>query len=233
MRQLFAVTIALAVAGGSAQASDPWGQPTVYQVADPPVYQVASAWPGLFSWSGFYVGGHAGWGWGSFEVGNLGIAPPSRIAVNGGIAGGQVGANWQWGAFVAGVEADVGAKAFKGGDDGTAGSLDQISGRWGGTARVRLAYALDRWMFFATGGGALLNYHYDSTLAPSGLTLTQNRNLGFARSITDSGFVVGAGIEQSFAPNWSAKIEYLHADYGNLVTDEVRAGLNYRWVAPY
>jgi outer membrane immunogenic protein len=218
MRQLLLASIALgSLVGGSAQAADPWGQP--------PVYQVASRWPGLFSWSGFYIGGHAGWGWGSFEIDNLRVGPTSRIEVNGVVAGGQVGFNWQWDPIVFGVEFDFSTKGFQGSDDATFGSLDEVGGRWGGTARARLGYAVDRWMFFTTGGFGLLNYRYSSTIVPAGP--------GFASSNTDNGWVVGGGIEQAFAPNWSAKIEYLHGEYGDLATDEFRFGFNYKFVASY
>jgi outer membrane immunogenic protein len=229
MRRLLLASVALAsFISGSAQAADVWAPPPVYQVANPAVYQVAARWPGLFSWSGFYVGGHAGWGWGSFEATNLGLASPYQVDVTGGVAGGQVGFNWQLAALVVGVEADFSAKGFHGSDDGAIATTDELRGRWGGTARVRLGYALDRWMFYATGGWASLNYRYNVTpVLPS--------YPGLVSSTTDSGWVVGAGVEQSFAPNWSAKIEYLHAEYGNLdlATDEVRVGLNYKWVASY
>jgi outer membrane immunogenic protein len=57
----------------------------------------------------------------------------------------------------------------------------------------------------------------------------------------------GAGIEVGLAPNWSAKLEYLYADFGNtrttwaiggipLITDDarvtmnvIRGGVNYRF----
>jgi outer membrane immunogenic protein len=229
MRRVLLAIIALGNLVGFAQASDLWGQP--------PVYQVASRWPGLFSWSGFYVGGHAGYGWGTSDATNLGIAPDSQFNISGGVAGGQVGINWQWEPLVLGVEVDFSAKAFKGGDDGAFGTVDEVSGRWGSTARLRLGYALDRWMFFATGGWALLNYHYSSTLtpglviAPAGLGIAPG--VGIASTNTDNGWVFGGGVEQAFAPNWSAKVEYLHADFGNLATNEIRAGLNYRFVASY
>ena len=38
-----------------------------------------------------------------------------------------------------------------------------------------------------------------------------------------SGRTAGAGIEVGFAPNWSAKLEYLYADFGNVRTT---------WLAP-
>jgi outer membrane immunogenic protein len=58
---------------------------------------------------------------------------------------------------------------------------------------------------------------------------------------------VGAGIEAGFAPNWTAKLEYLYVDLGqaqlfNVVpgvaetvsfnTNIIRAGINYKWGGP-
>jgi outer membrane autotransporter protein len=67
-----------------------------------------------------------------------------------------------------------------------------------------------------------------------------------------SGWVIGAGVEWGFAPNWSAKIEYNHIDFGSSnvaingtvtgisnvsstdMIDVVKAGVNYRfnWGGP-
>ena len=67
-----------------------------------------------------------------------------------------------------------------------------------------------------------------------------------------SGWVVGAGVEWGFAPNWSAKLEYDHIDFGSTnvtintsvgtssitssseTIDMVKAGVNYRfnWGGP-
>jgi len=56
---------------------------------------------------------------------------------------------------------------------------------------------------------------------------------------THAGWTVGTGLEYAFAPNWSAKVEYLYVDLGTdtkLATDDVdlkthvvRAGVNYRY----
>jgi outer membrane immunogenic protein len=76
-------------------------------------------------------------------------------------------------------------------------------------------------------------------------------NYTSSRSDRD-GWVLGAGIEWGFAPNWSAKIEYEHIDLGNKTVqinstaaatsfvdsssriDVVKAGVNYRfnWGGP-
>jgi outer membrane immunogenic protein len=237
---MFAIIALGTLASGSTQASELLEPPPVYQVApgwpgilgQPPVYQVASIWPGLFSWSGFYAGGHAGWGVGAFRPTHLVIVPNTQINVSGGVAGGQAGFNFQWDALVLGVEVDVSAKGFHGSDDGTFGTVDTIAGRWGGTARLRVGYALDRWLFYVTGGGALLNYRYDSISAfVNGFP--EAGGPGVASSVTDKGWVVGGGIEQAFARNWSAKVEYLYTDFGNLATNELRVGLNYKFVASY
>jgi outer membrane immunogenic protein len=241
MRRCLLAGITLACLAGGSAAADVWEQPPVYQVAVPPVYGVASRPPGLFSWSGFYFGGHVGWGWGAFEIEGPGF-PSQTIDLTGFVAGGQAGYNWQWSQIVFGVETDISATQFNGNDGNVGAAVDRFDGRrgWGATVRGRLGYTFDRWLFFVTGGWAFLNYNYSSTILPAGP--------GVVFSDHDNGWTVGGGIEQAFSPNWSAKVEYLHTDYGNrgraaaifanpwtttLATDEVRIGLNYRFEMAY
>lgn len=241
MRRCLLMGISLACLAGASAAADVWEQPPVYQVAVPPVYGVASRPPGLFSWTGFYLGGHVGWGWGAFEV-EVPQGPSGTIDLNGWIAGGQGGYNWQWNQIVLGIEADLSASQFNGNDGGVGLAFDRFDGRrgWGTTVRGRLGYTIDRWLFFVTGGWAFLSHNYASTISPAGP--------GIVFSDHDNGWTVGGGIEQEFSPNWSAKVEYLHADYGDssraaaifanpwtttLTTDELRIGLNYRFGVAY
>jgi outer membrane immunogenic protein len=187
------------------------------------------------------LGGHVGWGWGDFGI-HVPGAPTEGVNVTGFVAGGQAGYNWQWSRVVLGVEADISASQFNGNDGGVSGVLDRFDGRrgWGGTVRGRLGYAVDRWLFFVTGGWAFLNHNYSSTILPAGP--------GIVFSDHDNGWTVGGGIELAFSPNWSAKVEYLHADYGDrsrtatifanpwnttLTMDELRIGLNYRFDVAY
>jgi outer membrane immunogenic protein len=61
-----------------------------------------------FSWTGFYVGANAGYGWSSGD-GTIAFGGPSgpTSGYGDGILGGaQLGYNWQLGAFVLGAEAD-------------------------------------------------------------------------------------------------------------------------------
>ena len=83
------------------------------QAADLPVYTPVAPVP-VFTWTGFYVGLNAGYGWAhssatatitnNFFGTFVGTGTDD---FNGGIAGGQVGVNYQTGAAVLGVEVDA------------------------------------------------------------------------------------------------------------------------------
>jgi outer membrane immunogenic protein len=176
-----------------------------------PVYKAPYAAP-LFNWTGVYIGGHGGYGWGD----------ASGLNTSGGFGGGQIGANWQVAPnWVWGVEADVSGGNINGSAAGVASFKTDVFG----TARLRLGYTVDRTMFYGTGGLAWAN---------------SKASLGAASdSQTNYGWALGGGIEYAFTPNWTAKIEYIHADYGsdnytiapttniNLKTDTVKVGVNY------
>jgi len=78
-----------------------------------PVYKAAPTPAPVYNWSGFYVGGHVGYGWAdlqstvidssgaAFPVGTVFTADP-----DGWIGGGQIGFNWQSGNWVFGIEGE-------------------------------------------------------------------------------------------------------------------------------
>jgi outer membrane immunogenic protein len=174
-----------------------------------PVYKAPAAAP-LFDWTGFYIGAHGGYGWGSFG----GLDP------DGGFGGGQIGVNWQFAPnWVWGVEADISGADMKDSVAGVSVKTDVF-----GTVRGRLGYTVDRTMFYGTGGFAWAD--------------TKASFAGASGSENNYGWVLGAGIEYAFAPNWTAKVEYLHADYGrdtysgagitgDLKNDTIKVGVNY------
>ena len=167
-----------------------------------------------YSWAGPYLGANLGYGWGS--VSNNPVDPS-------GVAGGvQGGFNWQNGTpWVFGIEADIQAS----GAEETFAPW-KFSNPWFGTVRGRVGYAFNNVLFFGTGG-----------LAFGELQAT---TFGLSESHTNAGWTVGAGAEMGFAPNWSAKIEYLYVDLANstfTITGAsngyrfglLRAGVNYRF----
>ena len=85
--------------------------------ADLPV----KAWPApplAWSWAGFYIGAHGGYGWGRHDFGEVVALNPlltlGDIDSRGWVAGGQAGYNWQYGRWVAGLEVDGSATRIRG-----------------------------------------------------------------------------------------------------------------------
>jgi outer membrane immunogenic protein len=71
---------------------------------------------------------------------------------------------------------------------------------------------LDRSLFYVTGGIAWLRVKMETVDFDAGVvdptsSLTQTR--------TFTGWTVGGGYEYAFLANWTARIEYFYADYGN------------------
>jgi outer membrane immunogenic protein len=203
MKKLLIAGIAVAVFGWSpAFAAD-------MAVKAPPA-PVAPAW----SWTGFYVGGDIGYGWGrSTGVLNDGVfntAPvPYSADPRGVIGGGFAGYNYQIGQLVVGVEADWQDASLSGSGDGTfTGITYQMNTRVSsyGSVRGRLGFAQDRWLVFAAGGWA------------SGEAQTSYSTAGFAPFYTNkfdgSGATAGAGVEYAVTNNWLARIEYRYTDLG-------------------
>jgi outer membrane immunogenic protein len=191
----------------------------------PPEYAVKAPVYRVFDWTGFYAGINAGYGWGSSHY-DFGAAGIDRFNTNGGLAGGTVGYNYQFGQTVLGIEGDFDWANLNGNGACVAGSC-QTKIDWLSTVRGRLGYAFDRFMPFVTAGAAF------------GDVKTGIPGVGF-QSDTRAGWTVGGGAEYAVAPNWTIKAEYLYVDLGksscnvcgaNVKVDEniVRAGLNYKF----
>ena len=167
-----------------------------------------------YSWAGPYLGGNLGYAWGSVD--NNPTKPSGFV---GGVQGGY---NWQQGSpWVFGIEGDIQAT---GADDTFAPW--KFSNPWFGTVRGRVGYAFNNVMFYGTGGLAFGELRAE-TFGPS-------------ESHTNAGWTAGVGAEMGFAPNLSAKIEYLYVDLANsnfVVTGAsngyrfglIRAGVNYHF----
>jgi outer membrane immunogenic protein len=174
----------------------------------------------IYNWTGAYVGIQGGGGWGRSDY-SFG----SNARLNGGLIGGTLGYNWQNGPLVYGLETDLAFANISGSTGCGIGFSCSTRNNWLGTTRVRVGYAMDRWMPYVTGG-----------FAYGGIKTSV---AGADRSDTKGGWTVGAGIEAAIAGPWTAKVEYLHVDLGsadaafgttaNYRSDLVRAGVNYRF----
>ena len=120
--------------------------------------------PEVWSWTGFYVGGHVGAGWGTtestltqFAVPVLPLVAPINLALSqnsrsGFLGGAQAGYNWQSGWAVFGVQADIAGMDVKGSTPCLVILSCTSKSNWLATASGRIgATFLDRGLVYAKG----------------------------------------------------------------------------------
>jgi opacity protein-like surface antigen len=177
----------------------------------------------LWSWTGLYLGGHVGAGFG-----NSSFSDSAGPAIFGGtvrssaaLGGGQIGFNWQVpnSAVVLGVETDADAMSADGSGTCFASSGFFISANCrvrpvaGGSFTGRLGIAIGpagRMLLYAKGGAAWLDERTD---------ITSNGALPYAPISLDGvrwGWTAGAGVERALTPAWSLRLEYDYANFGDV-----------------
>jgi outer membrane immunogenic protein len=200
--------------------------------------------PAPFSWTGCYVGGHVGAGWGrkqfsdpGYDAGggtiNQNFAPPGQsIPFDVGtsfLGGAQVGCDYQFAPnWVFGAEGDFSWTDINGqtsdpfflGKNNNPITLTSKTDELA-TATARLGYAFDHYLLYAKGGAAWAHDSYSlQNLATFGTGFCATAAAGIipcnpTGSETRLGWTVGFGIEWAFAGNWSALAEFDHYDMGN------------------
>jgi outer membrane immunogenic protein len=197
--------------------------------------------PGTVDWTGFYLGGNAGYAWGTARVktafaipgfppanvATLSAAASPKINVDGFIGGGQAGYNWQSGNWVLGVEGDFDYFGLHG--------SRAVAGRFPPPGLNLNALVLPPIPF---GVATSVSTDWLATLRPRvGVTLNnllfygtgglaiaseKFRQTAVIGAVTDTtalstvqvGWTVGGGVELALNPAWSLKAEYLYVDLG-------------------
>ena len=213
------------------------------------------------SWTGWYVGVNAGYGWNSDSVNVVGtplfanpLVPagtvPSLAAAvasttgsfpvhsKGFIGGGQIGYNKQFDKLVVGLEADIQGASIRGSST-VAGPSVGIVGFAGNSAQTTLSLSnklnylgtlrgdlgvtvTPTVLFYGTGGLAYGGVNSNTTVAqalvgPGTGTVNVPYGTSAGFSGTRVGWTAGAGLAWMLpATNWSAKVEYLYYDLGNV-----------------
>lgn len=218
----------LAVIAVSATAADLLRSPA-------PLTEPLPAAPVGTTWSGFYIGGNLG---AAFDPNDLSIKDLSeeqdltlKFSNDTEFIGGvQAGYNWQLGSWVTGVE----------GDFDFAENINYLA-----SVRGRLGWALGSWLLYGTGGVAFIETDNDFVLVSA-----DDGPFSFSNGNTDTGFVVGGGVDYKIAPQLSLGLEGLYYDFGSdssrlVAGDEpfvlkedqnfatVRARLNYHFNSGY
>ena len=170
---------------------------------------VVVAPPIPFTWTGFYLGGNAGYAISSNKLTSSRISFPlettSSFSGRGAVWGIQTGYNLQFDSWVVGLEADLDYA-------GIGGSTNMITGSYFGpksnyvdlfgTIRGRYGMALNRSLFYVTGGAAFIQGKLEGAMG------SMNSHY------TNTGYTVGAGIEHAIYNNISIKAEYLFSGFG-------------------
>jgi outer membrane immunogenic protein len=177
--------------------------------ADLPMKALPMASAPAFSWTGCYIGVHAGAGV-LHDQGFQAIiqAPSDRHGV-GGLAGGQIGCNYQTGRLVFGIEGEgfwsgmkVTQDAFGGGINGnTIEGTASIKNKWDYDFAARFGIALDRALIYGKAGWVFGGFDWNYADTFPGTYRNQ-------ASATLDGLLIGVGLEYAFTNNWTAKFEY-------------------------
>jgi len=190
-----------------------------------------------YNWSGLYLGLNAGGAFGAntATASGGGVSASASKSVPGFIGGAQIGANYQTGPVVWGLEADYDASTQNQslGSGVLSGSNEMP---WFATLRGRLGMAFGHTLIYGTAGGAGVEIRSANLTLPTGSTST---------TVTHGAWTAGAGIEYGLTDHLSARLDYLYFDTGNVATgfigapttamtsrlrdNLVRAGLNYRF----
>jgi opacity protein-like surface antigen len=185
------------------------------------------------NWTGFYIGGQAGYAYGD-NHGAYNFSTPDGVVADGALThdaqgvifGAHVGYNHQFDNIVVGIEGSVDGTNLNeretiggsdaNGDQGVLSSFVQSDIQ--GAVRARAGYAIGRLLPFAAGGLAIGHFGAQSALASA-----NNANFafdGFATKglqwTTRVGWTVGGGVEWAVNNNWSIRGEYRYSDFGNL-----------------
>jgi outer membrane immunogenic protein len=172
-----------------------------------------------FNWSGPYLGGHLGGGWGNEHDNQSGLfpapaaapggeggpaLPADHFSVSGFVGGVHAGYNYQVNQFVIGGEGDIDFTDIKGSHGfsylgGTQVGTLKLKSDVQGSIRVRAGYAIDNILLYATTGIAFA----DGKLSVNGV----------GTSKTHVGWTIGAGVEYAFTQNWIGRAEVRYTDF--------------------
>ncbi|MBZ0215997.1 MAG: outer membrane beta-barrel protein, partial [Fimbriimonadaceae bacterium] len=185
-------------------------------------------------WTGIYLGLNAGYQWGNADLdvthrpsqAAFGANPYSVNHDPDGFLGGvQAGYNWQSDMFVFGVEADIQFMnadssrtttpliLFGGAPQAGSFAISRSELNALGTLRARVGAAMDRNLFYLTGGLAFGQVE-DFSRAQYGGGVGNAFNYIATTDSWRTGWTIGAGFERAIDDNWTVKAEYLHYDLG-------------------
>jgi outer membrane immunogenic protein len=238
INRFLVASLALGISATVAHAAD------AIITEEPPVPVVENITP-AFSWSGIYFGGQAGYGFGKTKLKNEDGESlyDGNGKLDGFLGGVYAGYNFDLGnSMVLGIDGDVTYNKYKKNENvvfpGNASVTTQTKSEWGGAARLRAGYAVDRFLPYIAGGVALAQ-------VKNSRQLEVGDDLSYASlSKTRVGYTVGAGVDYAATDNVVLRLEYRFTDLGTdkfrfneasqevkskLQTNDIRVGVAYKF----
>jgi outer membrane immunogenic protein len=162
-----------------------------------------------YSWTGFYVGVQGGYGEARSEYFVPSTNFDTFFPVSGGFIGGMIGANYQMGVLVVGIQAEWNAADINGQQfSPTVGSIFQSKIDDFGSVDGRLGIAVGRALGYVIGG-----YAWGSPRSRF-IVGTNGPSVGFDAG-DQNGWDAGFGLEYAFMGGWTGRIEFRHYDFGS------------------
>jgi len=168
-------------------------------------------------WSGAYLGGYLGYGFGQLDVKFDGVHP-ADTDLDGVAGGGLAGWNAQFGGLVVGLEADGGFTTQSGevrgsvtleppDEPGTYFYTDRFHKNWEAHLRGRLGWAFGDVLLYAAGGLAVAGVEFSYQSIHDGTYEIERQ--------TQVGWTAGAGLDYAIDDSFRLRVEYLYDDYGS------------------
>jgi outer membrane immunogenic protein len=197
--------------------------------------------PPPFSWTGFYIGGELGGAWANGTVTDSLFGLSVSSDHSGFIGGPVVGFNYQASNIVFGVEGDFDWTSLSATGNGVPTRIGTLQASantdWVSSLTGRIGYAADRALLYVKGGGGWVRNTASITNLSTGASVSASN--------TNSGWLIGGGLEYAFASNWSAKVEFDYLKLDSFSWNSVlfpaetftasrnismfKAGINYRF----
>nr|WP_233287430.1 outer membrane beta-barrel protein [Bradyrhizobium oropedii] len=196
---ILTASICALTAAAPASGADFAAQPV--NIKAPPPQIVAT----INDWTGYYIGINGGWrsshNWRDFN----GITSEGCHNSTGGTVGGQIGYRWQIFNTIYGIEGQGNWADFSGSNVSTAFPAGIIGTKTGafGLLTGHVGYAFNAVLLYAKGGAAVTSNTYHINSVATGTEIARTNDVRWGGGL-------GAGIEVSLTPSWSAGVEYDH-----------------------
>lgn len=202
----------------------------------------------VFDWTGLYVGAQGSMAWGTVRMdeafcvivddcGFPGSRYYSEPDISGWEIGGHIGYNHQFGAFVLGAESDInwsgveGSAGFNYYDafddevyDGREGETTSFDLLWEGSTRLKVGFAVDRFMPYVTGGIAYGQAQLDTHRIYGEVENQEDpyREFDFSHPLNLIGYTVGIGGAYAVTDDVIVRAEARYTEFGETrSTDQV------------